>query len=382
MIYRLPTDPYERASIFSKEQRIRVNEGEVAALIKDGTLQAVLEPGTYRTEKTRFIGDVDVVWIKTGPRLIRWGLGHVMSQDGIEVGANGTVTVAVEDGAVFNSEVIQGALTLPDTELQRILLPGIQGVLRTLLAQQTATGLMHERQRFVDAVRNGLGEYVGTLGMGIRAFEVADFSLPAEFRDALASEAVASARGRGRSVEARVEAERQLLEAQTEAAAMLVKGEARAKVFAHLRAQGIDPMGLEAMEILKAYAENPPQGGVLGGDAARAGLIGSIASAAMNANAAAQAAASASTPAQILQQLQSGSSAGAAEEIEAEEVQPLDGTRAPAESGPSGNGGDLEALRRQLDGLTTRLAEGELSEELYLRLATRIEGRIAELEGE
>jgi flotillin len=374
LIYRLPVDPAERASLFAKEQRIRVSEGEVAVLIKDGVLRGVLEAGTYRTEKARLIGDVDVIWIKTGARQIRWGVGHVLATDGVEVGASGTVSVAVQDGMVFNREVVQGALTLSDTDLQRTLMPGVQAVVRTILAQHEATALMSERDRFIEAVRTALGEEVGTLGLTIRGFEVSDFNLPAEFRQALASEAMATARGRGQSVEARLAAERQMLEVQTEAAALLMKGDARAKVFAHLRAQGIDPMSLEAMDVLKAYAATP-SGGLLGADAAKAGLIGSLAAAAMSAS---EAAAMTRQPAEIVHRLQSG----AAERPPVEVGAGTGGGAAQPAAGASDGGDDLAALQRQLDGLTERLANGELSEALYLKLADRLEKRIAALGGE
>jgi len=370
IIYRLPADPMERASLFAKEQRIRVSEGEVAVLLKDGVLQGVMEPGVYRSEKARLLGDIDVIWIKTGPRVIRWGVGNVMSTDGIQVAANGTLSVAVADGAVFNSEVVQGALTLPETDLQRILLPGVQGILRSMLAKADAVQLLGERDVFVSAISTGLGEHLGTLGIGLRSFEVAEFTLPPEFREAMASGAIATARGRGEMVQARTEAEKRVLAAQADAAAMLLTGDARTKVFQQLQSAGIDPMSLEAIDVLKRYAENP-SAGILGGDAVKAGLIGSITAAAIDANAAVHAASRAANF-DSLRQIGNGPL-----------VTPLNQNNAQVENAAANDapaGPDTHAgLEKQLDALTERLANGELSEALYTKLASRIEAKIATL---
>ncbi len=376
LIYRLPTDPTERASLFAKEQRILVSEGEIAVVIKDGSLLGTMDPGTYRTEKQRVLGNVDVIWMKTGPRLIRWGVGNVMSRDGIQVGANGTVTVKIADGARFNAQVVQGQLTLPDSELQRLLMPGVQGILRSMLGATEALALMTERDAFIESIAKGLGENLEGLGLALGAFEVAEFNLPAEFKDAVASATLATARGKGEVVQAEVELQKRVLEAQGEAAAMLMAGDARAKVFAQLRAAGIDPMSVEAMDALKKYAETPSVGGIMGADTAKAGLIASITTAAIRANQAAHEAAqdAARTPAPsdpFVGSLGIEAHTSAA----SLDVPPP----AAAERDGAGNGSSLASLTSQLDKLTERLADGEISEALYMKLSERLEQRIAAL---
>src|SRR3954468_23963888 len=89
LIYRLPRDPNQRASLLSNVQSIVVNEGEVAVVLKDGVAQGALEPGRYRLERERVVGLLDAIWIKTGQRPVKWGLGNVTSSDGIQLGANG-----------------------------------------------------------------------------------------------------------------------------------------------------------------------------------------------------------------------------------------------------------------------------------------------------
>jgi regulator of protease activity HflC (stomatin/prohibitin superfamily) len=365
LIYRLPSDPMERASLFAKEQWIRVSEGEIAVVIKDGSLIGAMEPGTYRTEKQRVMGDVDVVWMKTGPQIVRWGVGNVMSKDGIVVGATGTMTVRIRDGARFNAEAVQGALTLPESELQRVLMPGVQGVLRSVLGATEALSLMSERDVFVESVSDGLGGQLDDMGLGLSAFEVAEFNLPAEFKDAMASGTLATARSRGELVEAQVDMQRRVLEAQGDATAMLLTGEARVKVFQQLQAAGIDPMSLEAMDALKKYAESATGGALLGGEAAKAGLIGSIAAAALQAD-----------------QGVGGEGAGGVPDLPLSlpGAEAAGGAAARAEPGALAAGGDtVESLTVQLDKLTERLADGEISETIYVKLSERLEQRIAAL---
>lgn len=358
LIYRLPADPTERASLFAKEQWIRVSEGEVAVVIKDGALIGTMEPGTYRTEKQRVLGDVDVVWMKTGPRIVRWGVGNVMSKDGIVVGATGTATVRITDGAKFNAEAVQGALTLPDSELQRLLMPGVQGVLRSVLGATDALSLMSERDVFVDSVSSGLGPQLDDMGLTLSAFEVAEFNLPAEFKAAMASATLATAQSKGELVEAQTEMQKRVLAAQGDAAAMLLTGDARVKVFQQLQAAGLDPMSLEAMDVLKKYAESSSDGVLLGGEAAKAGLIGSLAAAALQSSrqGGVQTAAPLSLP---------GAAAGAAAAAQ------------PGQEALAAGAETVQSLTAQLDKLTERLANGEISEAIYVKLSERLEQRIA-----
>ena len=367
VIYRLTPDPMERASLFAKEQWIRVSEGEIAVVVKDGSLIGAMEPGTYRTEKQRVLGDVDVIWMKTGPQIVRWGVGNVMSRDGIVVGATGTMTVRITDGARFNAEAVQGALTLPESELQRLLMPGVQGVLRSVLGATEALSLMSERDVFIESVSGGLGAQLDGMGLSLSAFEVAEFNLPAEFKDAMASATLATARSKGELVEAQTDMQRRVLEAQGDATAMLMTGEARVKVFQQLQAAGIDPMSLEAMDALKKYAETASGGALLGGEAAKAGLIGSIAAAALQSNQGAVSGGDAAggTPEMPLSLPRAADAAGAAPEDS-------------SDAGALADGGEsVPALTAQLDKLTERLANGEISETIYVKLSERLEQRIA-----
>ena len=99
---------------------------------------------------------LDIVWIKSGQRQVKWGVGNITTTDGIQVSANGMAYVRIEDGVAFNAEVIQGAMTFSDADVQRLLMPRIQGVLRATFSKWEALSLQSERDAFSEAIRAAL----------------------------------------------------------------------------------------------------------------------------------------------------------------------------------------------------------------------------------
>jgi len=359
LIYRLPRDPHQRASIFSTTQTIVVNEGELAVVLEDGRSQGALPPGRYVFQKARITGSLDIVWIATGQQTVKWGIGNVSSTDGIQLSANGVVYVRVEDAQRFNSEVVQGALGLAEIDLQRFLMPRIQGVLRALLAKWAALDLQAERDAFAAAVKQALGETVRAMGLAIVDFEVVEINFPPEFKAVIAQAAMATHSGRAALVEAQTKAQMIQIEAAAAAQAQLLAGTAQVQVMAQLQAQGIDPLKLKALDALQTFAANPPQGGMLlGGDPARAALFGQLAAAAVTPG----------VPVATAPALPAGAPP------QALPVQPAPAAAPAAEGAPT-----EQDLERQLDALTERLAEGKISEETYNKLSARLEAKLQQL---
>lgn len=357
LIYRLPRDPHLRASIFATEQTIVVNEGELAVVLEDGKSHGALEPGRYVFQKSRVTGSLDIVWIVTGQQTLKWGIGNVTSTDGIQLSANGVVYLRVDDGRLFNSEVVQGAVTLAEVDLQRFLMPRVQGVLRTVLAAWAALDVQSQRDVFVDAVKQSLGETFRAMGLAIVDFEVVEINFPPEFRAVIAQAAMATHSGRAALVEAQTRAQMLQLEAAAQANAHLLAGSAQVQVMAQLQAQGIDPLKLKALDALQTFAANPPQGGMMiGGDGGRAALFGHLAAASV-------------TPGVPV--------AVAPPALAAPPASPPLPTATPAgEPASVATPADLE---RQLDALTERLAEGKISEETYNKLSARLEAKLQQL---
>jgi len=359
IIHRLPRDPGQRASIFSNAQTIVVNEGEVAVVLEDGISRGALEPGRYVFEKTVVVGALDIVWILTGQQSLKWGIGNVLSTDGIQLSANGVVYLRIDDGRLFNSEVVQGVTVLSDVDLQRFLMPRIQGVLRAVLAKWAALDLEAQRDLFVTAVNDALGRTFQGMGMAIVDFEVVEIGLPPEFKAVVAQASMASHAGRAALIEAQTRAQMVQLDAAAQAQAHLLAGTAQVQVMAQLQAQGLDPLKLKALDALQTFAANPPQGGVvLGGDMGRAALFGQIAAAAV-------APGVASAPAGLV----------AAPSLQSLPSQPSQ----PAPPAGGGSGQTVQELERQLHALTERLAEGKITEETFNKLSARLESRLEQL---
>jgi regulator of protease activity HflC (stomatin/prohibitin superfamily) len=364
LIYRLPREPEKRASIFSKSQTIIVNEGETAVVLEDGRSSGALEPGRYTFEKARIVGSLDIVWLKTGQQTVKWGIGNVLSVDGIQVSGRGILFLRVANPVTFNAEVVQGAITLSEVDLQRFLMPRVQGVLRQVVASLPARALMMERDAFFLSIRNNLGPQVEHMGLQIVDLEVVEVNLPPEYKAAIAQHAMVAATEQARLLEAQTAARVSQIEASAAAQARLATGMADVQLLATLQAQGIDPLKLKALEALQAMAENPSQGGLLGGDTARAVLFGQVATAALNNPSAPPVipAAPMTPPPQITEA----------------PPPPRDPMVAP---GAGDTAAKIASVEEQIDKLVERLALGEISEDTYNKLVARLEARLAQLRG-
>lgn len=360
LISRLPRDPHQRASIFAKAQNIIVNEGETAVVLQDGKARGALDPGFYRFDRQRLVTALDVIWIKTGQQALKWGVGNVTSSDGIQVSANGMIYLRVQDGVVFNTEVVQGALLLAEVDLQRFLMPRIQGVLRSTIGRWGALNLQTQREMFTEAVRTNLSETFGKMGLAIIDLEVVEVGLPAEFKAAVSQATLAQHTGTASILQAQAAAQVAQLQAAATAQAQLTTGLAQAQLMAQLQSQGIDPLKMKALEALQSFAEAPSAGGgLISGDVAKAQLFAQMSMAALTQGPsvplgpATAAASSARLPAMA----------------NANETLPT--AEASAES--------PQDLERQLDALVERLAEGKITEDLFNKLSARLEGKLAKL---
>ena len=361
LIHRLTRDAHERASMFASAQSIVVNPGEAAVVLEDGKPYGVLEPGVYRFERARVTGILDVIWLKTGQKTMKWGVGNVTSADGIQIGANGVAYVRIEDGVRFVPEVVQGSITLTDVDLQRFLMPRMQGVLRTVIAQSPALALQTQRTAFTTAIRENLASTMFDLGLALVDFEVVEISFPPEFKAAIAQSAMAQHTGQADLVRAQLQAQIAQVTALGQAQATLTTGSADVQLMALMQQHGLDPLKLKALEALQTFAETPSAaGGLISGDVMKGQIMGQIAAAALTGT---------GSPVQVP-------------------------TAAPAVPLLAGNGGTgatapasapasprVDDLRRQIDGLTARLAEGQLSEAMYTRLVDGLEARIRAAQG-
>jgi membrane protease subunit (stomatin/prohibitin family) len=217
---------------------------------------------------------LDIIWMRTGRREIKWGLGNVTTQDGINVGANGTVAIRISDGDRFNNEVIQGGMEIDVSDLQQKILPGIQGVMRAKIAELPAMALKTQRDLYHEAITEALGQNLADMGLEVASFELAEINFPAEFEAALSQKTISGIHLETDLLTAQHQAQVTTLKAQAEAHAQLTEGMARTQVMAQMQSQGIDPVKLKAMEALQIMAENPTAPNVqIGGNPERTALF-------------------------------------------------------------------------------------------------------------
>lgn len=336
LIHRLPRDPRERASIFSVNQAIIVNPDEIALVIKDGMGSDGLSPGHYMFEKTRVVGSLDVIWFKTGLRQVKWGLGNVCSLDGIEVAASGVAHVRLGDPRRFNSEIVQGTTFLPPVDLQRLLMPRFQGVLRTAIASCPAAELQLQRERFDQRVGEALTAALLDIGLELVDIEVVELSLPREFKTALARTTLGRLDGAAELQAAQTRAQVAQLDAQAAHAGEFV----RAELMVHMQQRGLDPVQLAMLDSLRSLAERPDV--PFSGGPARAEAIGRVAE-------------------QVLSRPSSAS---------------LNQAQAPAPRALPPGADERSAIEGQIDKLIERLANGEISEALFEQLRARLEAKL------
>ena len=379
IIYRLPRDPHQRSSLFATNQTIVVNEGEVALVLEDGVAGGALSPGRYVFQKARVVGSLDIIWFRTGQQGLKWGIGNVTSTDGIQISANGVIYVRVAEAISFNTEVVQGAVTLAEMDLQRFLMPRIQGVLRQTITSWDAMTLQTQRETFIHAVRNALGNTFRDMGLEIIDFEIIEITFPPEFKAVLAQAAMASHQGKAALIDAQTKAQIRQLEAASEANAKLLDGQADVQIMAQLQAQGIDPLQVKALEAAQIMAENPVQGTLIGGDA-RAGMIGQLAGAALASSPSAATGAPPQAPAvpQLPATTANTPDTPVGPPTTSPPAQPPMAQAAPDEPAR----GTVEYYEAQIEKLDDRVAEGTITEEFYEKQVARIEAKISKLQGQ
>jgi regulator of protease activity HflC (stomatin/prohibitin superfamily) len=360
LIHRLPRDPHQRASMFSKNQGIVVSQGESAVVLEDGKPFGVLDPGVYHFERARLIGVLDVIWIKSGQRAMKWGVGNITSVDGIQINANGVMYLRVEEGIPFVSEIVQGNLLFTELDLQRFLMPRVQSVLRSIVAQMPALSLQAQRDTFTNSIRQNLSETLRSMGLAAVDFEVVELNFPPEFKAVIAQAAMMQHSGQADLIRAQADAQIAQVKAAGEAGAQLTTGLANLQLLAAMQQQGLDPLRMKAMEALQTFAETPSTGSFIGGDAAKAQLFGQVAAAAL-----------------------SGSMGATIAPPQTSAAPPLSPTLALPSITESVSAADTSSvdIQRQIDGLTARLAEGRLSEEMYVRLVGTLEAKLRGLGG-
>lgn len=229
---------------------VAVREYESALILKEGRLYAEVASGRDYIIREPFIGRTEVVFVDLRQFKTRWGVGGIIAQDGLTIGAHGVVYLKVSNPSIFVINVVAGSERYSTKEVEDWISETVRGILRAELARYEVLELTTKREEFITLARVKLDELFGEWGLEFRSLEIDGFQVPQEYLDALKGPTIA-----------RKLSETIAIEAETEADKRKVLGMADTDILASLVNVGIDPVKLKAVEALIKYAETPSQGG-------------------------------------------------------------------------------------------------------------------------
>jgi regulator of protease activity HflC (stomatin/prohibitin superfamily) len=336
MVYHIPSSeiPFVKLLI--------VKEYERGVFLRDGQLYAVLPPGRWFLGRMPIVGRMELIWVDMGITKLPYGL-RTLTQDGVEIGANGVVYVRVTDPERFIVNLVTGRSIFTTEDLQQFLKDQVIGILRAEMAHYDVRSIYVEREMFITVARVNLQEMLSDLGLEFRALEVAGFLLPDEVRGALQTPMIAA----------------------RQAEATVTTGAATAQVLTQIRNAGVDPIKYKAVEALMKYAQTRSTGSdagstqniKFGGDLLMPlvffGLLMK----------------DTSLPSTLKDQLKTMFP-------QFSDTPPPHSQSPPSTpSTPSITEYTPERVQAILDGLDERLAQGEISEDLYRQLRAKWEAR-------
>lgn len=337
MVYHIPSSevPFVKLLI--------VKEYERGVFLRDGKLYAVLPPGRWFLGRMPIVGRMELIWVDMGITKLPYGL-RTLTQDGVEIGANGVVYVRVADPERFIVNLVTGRSIFTVEDLQQFLKDQVIGILRAEMAHYDVRSIYVEREMFMTVARVNMQEMLGDLGLDFRALEVAGFLLPDDVREALQTPVIAA----------------------RQAEATVITGEATAQVLTQIRDAGVDPIKYKAAEALMKYAQTRGSGSdagstqsiKFGGD-----LLMPLVFFGMLMK-------DTSLPGNLKDQLKTMFPQFSGTRLQGPQQPPSSSaTTPPVEYTP-------ERVRAVLDGLDERLAQGQISEDIYRQLRAKWEARL------
>jgi len=162
LVWRIPepddvpaSERITAASIFAHKQPLIVREYERAVVLDNGKLYAELPAGVFDVSKAPVKGMIEIIWVSLNQSQHYWGLGGVMTADGVTVGGFGTVFVQVADATKFIFSLVAGQQAYTEQAIGDWIKNTVIGSMRPELASRDVRSLMAERDAFVQACKNG-----------------------------------------------------------------------------------------------------------------------------------------------------------------------------------------------------------------------------------
>ena len=334
MLYHLPSQQIHFIKM------LIVKEYESGVFLRDGKLYAVLPPGRWVLSRMPLVGKMEFIWVDTGIKKINFGL-RSLTKDGVELGANGVTYLRVSDAEKFVINLATAKELYQSEELESFLRDQVNSIMRAEVANYDVQSLYLERDMFISVARVKFQEMFSDLGLDFRSIEVAGILLPDDVRDSL----------------------KKPMMAVREAQATLAIGTVDVQLLKMMKDSGIDPIKMKGAEALMKYAERPggTGGAPLSGDFLMPMVFYGML---MNDDSI-----SSDIKGQLQQMFPQFNEKQSKEDVKEEQKISLD---------ESANKTQVtnEDIQEILDGLDTRLAKGEISEEIYNKLYAKWESKL------
>ncbi len=371
------------ASIFSKHQPIVVREFERAIVLDNGKFFAEMPGGAFDIAKVPIKGVIEIIWVSMSQSQHRWGVGGVMSADGITVGAFGTLYLQVVDATKFVLNLVTGQQAFSDDKIEAWIKNLVMGIMRREIALREIRALTAEREGFIESCREKLAPLFADWGLEFKHLEMVELNLPPEYREVVASVARASYARQTAVLNAQTNAEVIQIEAQASATAKLMSGSADVQIMALMQAQGLDPVKMETIKVLMEYAKAPSGnsgGALISGDLYKPQVFAMLS----------QTLTDPTIPSDVKQVLRQSYpqqtalipapvQSTATPHIEYIPATPPKPDTQPVAETQTERALTEEKIEQMIDSLDMQLSEGKLSETLYNRLREKWETKLAKL---
>jgi len=396
LVWRIPepedvpaSERVTAASIFAHNQPVVVREYERAVVLDNGKLYAELPAGVFDVSKAPIKGIVEIIWVSLHQSQHRWGVGGVMTVDGVTVGAFGTMFLQVSDATKFVFNLVAGQQAYSEDKIENWVKTTVNGSMRPELARRDVRSLMLERDAFVEGCKQKLAPLFEEWGLQFKYLEVVELSVPPEYRQAVQDVTIAGFDRQKAIIGAQTDAEILQLTAQAKASARLMAGSADVQVFALMQAHGLDPVKMETVKTLMEYAKTPSAGGggaFISGDLYKPQVFAMLSQVLIDP----------SIPGDIKQTLRqtfpqqsviipalpSASSAATPPPLPAAAGSPAAAPPTPGEQqgAPAEPPLTVQRVNQMLDNLDLQLSEGKISEVTYDVLRKKWEKKLLELQ--
>ena len=361
LMWRIPDPQVPMASSLFNVQAILVTEYEMTMVLRDGALgeQVILPPGLYDIRRaTQLRGQIEVIWFSTQQFQLLWGVGDVLTQDRVTVGASGHYNAAIVDPEAFMRNVGGHEQVYTEKMLQEFAKYQVSNAIRNMIAKTTVMEFQQAQPEIERACREALIPQFATIGLEFRGLTIDTQSIPEEFRQMAQRRVLVTMDNEAEMELLKLKMQQSLVQAES----IRMIGNAQAQVMQSQIGIGLDPLELQRIEAMKILAEHPAEGTLVDN---RPQIVSQL------------------MPQQLIAPpgpvIVNGTPYAPPMQ---QQIAPTGGLPAPTPPpAPSAAGETMsrEKIQDMLDKLDERFANGEISEQVYLNLQDKWQKRLDRL---